>query len=158
MLAAHFAGVIFCLVVVTADCSMIFGWIFLNSRYRQDDDLGQVSHAVSHQYTRHQLLALLFNEHRGRVWQCTFELVAQLGLLRYRGSGAGRRVRITVSHRRSVTSSAGHVYQQQHLPTVVRNRPPVHHVRLRTSQLFHTTRVILSNNSLRHTKCTISRQ
>ena len=78
MLAARYAGVIFCLVVVTADCSKVFGQIFLNSRYRHDDDQGQVSHAVSHQYTRHQLIALCFDEHRGRVRQCTFDLVAQL--------------------------------------------------------------------------------
>ena len=57
-----------------------------------------------------------------------------IGLLRYRGCRAPRRVRIRVSHRRSVTSSAGHVYQQQRLPTVVENRPPVHRVRLLTSQ------------------------
>ena len=137
-------GVNFCLVVVTADCSTVFGRIFLNSRYRHDDDLGQLSHAVSHHYTRHQLLALRFDEHRGRVRQCTFDFVAQFGLLRYRSCRAGRRVRIRVSHRRSVTSSAGHVYQQQRLPTVVGNRHPVHRVRLRTSQ-----RTLISFNTAR---------
>ena len=76
------AGVIFCLVVVTADYSIVFGGIFLNSRYRHGHDLGQVSHAVSHRYTRHQLLVLRFDEHHGRVRQCMFDLVAQLGLLR----------------------------------------------------------------------------
>ena len=79
MFAAHYASVIFCLVVITADCFMVFGRIFLNSRYRHDDDLGQISHAVSHQYTRRQLLALRFDEHCGRVRQCTFDLVTQLG-------------------------------------------------------------------------------
>ena len=44
-----------------------------------DDDIGQLSHAASHQYIRRQLLALRFDEHRGPVWQCTFDLVAQLG-------------------------------------------------------------------------------
>ena len=134
MLAALRVGVIYCLVVVTADCFMVFGRIFLNSKYRYDDDLGQVSHAVSHQYTRHQLLTLRFDEHRGRVRQCTFNLVVQLRFLRYGGCRAGRRARIRASHRRSVTSSAGHVYQQQRLPMVVGNRPPLHRVRLRTSQ------------------------
>ena len=79
--------------------------------------------------------------------RCTIETATWSRLPRWSS------VRIRVSHRRSVTSSAGHVYQQQRLPTVVGSRPRTSRsfAHITTNACFNTARVIFSNNSPRRT-------
>ena len=84
---------------------------FYNSGTRRDGCAGQTSHITA--------ISCLNYASVSSIDLYTSDLIAQFGLLRYRGTSAGRRVQFRARQHQFVTSSVRRIYQQQRLPTIV---------------------------------------